>query len=227
MPEAVFIDGRRISRPAARSRRRLSRRRPPRTHWTLTLAAFERLLRWLSPDREEAGRKYEQIRMKMVRFFTWRGCHNPEELFDRTIDRACSKIELGRHELCGDAGAFCYAVGRFILQEYWREVKLNPLPEDVPLPEIKDPQKDERELERLEDSLNRFSQRDRDLLVAYYQGEGRERIQKRKDLAAGWGGPNALRIQVFRIRAKLRACLGDLALDQDEKEKLSLYQRRS
>ncbi len=152
----------------------------------------------------------------MVRFFTWRGCHKPEELFDRTIDRACSKIQLGAHELYGDAMAFCYAVGRFVLQEYWREVKLNPLPEDVPFPEIKDPERDEREFERLEILLNRLSQRDRDLIIAYYQGEGRERIQRRKDLAAALGGMNALRIQVFRIRAKLRAWLPGRG--QDEKE---------
>src|SRR5262249_36046354 len=43
--------------------------RRAKTHWTLTLEAFERLLRWLSPDRDAAGRKYEQIRTKMVRFF--------------------------------------------------------------------------------------------------------------------------------------------------------------
>lgn len=154
----------------------------------------------------------------MVRFFNWRGCNNPEELFDRTIDRACSKIQLGAHELYGDAMAFCYGVGRFVLQEYWREVKLNPLPEDVALPEIKDPQRDEREFERLEIVLNRLSQRDRDLIIAYYQGEGRGRIQRRKDLAAALGGMNALRVQVFRIRAKLRACLAHRAQNEDEDE---------
>jgi hypothetical protein len=152
----------------------------------------------------------------MVRFFTWRGCHKPEELFDRTIDRACSKIEFSAHELCGDAMAFCYAVAKFVLHEYWREVKLNPLSEDVALP---NPERDEREFERLETSLSRLSQRDRDLIVAYYQGEGGERIQKRKNLAAALGGLNALRIHVFRIRAKLRACLRDQAIDEEEQEK--------
>jgi hypothetical protein len=201
--------------------------RRAKTHWPLTLEAFERLLRWLSPDRDEAARKYEQIRTKMVRLFNWRGCHCPEELFDRTIDRVCRKIELGAYELRGDAIAFCYAVGRFILQEYWREVKLNPLPEDVPLLEIKDRERDERELEGLEDSLNRLSRCDRDLLVSYYQGEGRERIRKRKDLAAACGGPNALRIQVFRIRAKLRGSAAERALDEDENEKLNFSRRLS
>jgi hypothetical protein len=194
------------------------------TRWPLALEAFERFLRWLSPDREAAGRKYEQMRTKLVKSFTRRGCHDPEELFDRTIDRACSKIQLGAHELYGDATAFCYAIGRFVLQEYWREVKPSPLPEDVPLSKIKDPESDERQFERLEILLNRLSQGDRDLIIAYYQGDGQERIQRRKDLAAAVGGINALRIQVFRIRAKLRRGLFDSA---GEGKESSLYQFKS
>src|SRR6516162_9010610 len=77
----TFIDEGRISRPAAKRRRRLSPRRPVKTHAALTPASFEKFLCWLSEDWDEAGRKYEQIRTKMVKFFTWRGCHIPEELF--------------------------------------------------------------------------------------------------------------------------------------------------
>jgi hypothetical protein len=152
----------------------------------------------------------------MIRFFTWRGCHIPDELFDRTVDRVCGKIALGAHEFSGDAVAYCWAVGRFILQEYWRGVKIGPVPEDLPCPEIKDSEKRERELERLEVCLNRLCPRDRDLITRYYQGAGRERIQKRKDMASTMGGMNALRIQVFRIRARLRESLSNLAEDQPE-----------
>ena len=204
MPKPVFIDEARSTRSV---RRHHSGRRRLKTDWSLTAESFAKFLRWLSPDEEEAGRKYEEIRKKLVRFFTWRGCDIPEELFDWTVDRACRKIEPGVPECSGDALAFCFAVGRFVLQEYWRRAKLVPLPEAMQLTQVNDPygiDQNEQQRERLEKCLNRLDQRSRDLITRYYQGEGRERIRARKELASEVGGVNALRIQVFRIRTKLR-----------------------
>jgi hypothetical protein len=216
MPKPVFIDE---ARPAGSVRSHLSAKRRLKTDWSLTAESFAKFLRWLSPDDDEAGRKYEQIRKKMVRFFTWRGCHIPEELFDKTVDRACRKIELGGPECSGDALAFCYAVGRFVLQEYWREAKPTPLPDAMQFPQMNDPggiDQDERRRECLEKCLNRLSERSRDLITRYYQGEGRERIRKRKELASAMGGMNALRIQVFRIRSKLRDWVSAADNDKDQ-----------
>ena len=140
----------------------------------------------------------------MLSFFARRGCHNPEELFDRTIDRICGKIEVEAIESLRDVLAFCYAVGRFVALEYWREMKSAPLPENVVLPEIKECENDEHKFEWLERRLNGLSPRDRHLITAYYQGEGRERIRKRKALASEVGGVNALRIKLCRVRARLR-----------------------
>jgi len=228
MPEPFFIDELRTDGPAVQRKHRCSRRGPAR--WSLTPHAFETLLRGLSPDREEAGRKYEDMRRKIVRFFARRGCNKPEELFDRTVDRACRKIDLGTREFSGDVLAFCYAVGRFVLREYyWREVKLAPLPEDVPFPDIRGHEKSEREFEMLEACLNRLSQSDRDLITAYYQGEGGERIRRRKELAGAVGGLNALRIKVFRIRARLREWFYDCEQDQKtvQEQRLSSRERGS
>jgi len=176
-----------------------------RAQWSLTPEAFTKFLGLLSPDREEAGRKYEHIRTKMLKFFVRRGCHIPEELFDRTIDRVCGKIELESIESFRDALAFCHAVGRFIALEYRREMKLAALPQQVVFPQIKDTEKSDPRLEWLERCLNGLSPRDRDLITAYYQGEGRERIRKRKALASEVGGVNALRIRLCRVRATLRS----------------------
>jgi hypothetical protein len=177
------------------------------TQWSLTPKAFAKFLSWLAPDWEDAGWKYEQIRTKMLSFFARRGCHNPEELFDRTIDRICGKIEVEAIESIRDVLAFCYAVGRFVALEYWREMKLAQLPGDVKFLEIEDPEQteqNERKFEWLERRLNGLNPRDRRLIIAYYQGEGRERIRKRKALASEAGGVNALRIQLCRVRARLR-----------------------
>ena len=174
------------------------------TRWSLTPKAFAKFLSWLAPDWEEAGRKYEQIRTKMLRFFARRGCHIPEELFDRTIDRICGKIEVEAIESIGDVLAFCYAVGRFVALEYWREMKLAALPEDAVSTEIEDPEQNERQFKWLERRLNTLNPCERRLIIAYYQFEGRERIRKRKALAMEVGGVNALRVQLCRVRARLR-----------------------
>lgn len=215
MPEPIYIDDRRITEPVVRLQCVGQARR------AVTRASFEMFLCWLSPDRDASGRKYELIRTKMVKFFSWRGCHIPEELFDRTVDRACVKIQLGAAECSGDALAYCYAVGRFVLQEYWREVKVRPLPDDLQFLKGADPERREQELQCLESCLGRLSQRDRHLITRYYQGEGRERIRIRKQLAAQVGGINALRIQVFKIRTRLRGWVFEAGRDQEEKENVA------
>src|SRR5438034_11799003 len=53
---------------------------------------FESLLRWLNSDREQAGLIYEQVRIKLFRFFEFQGCPFPEELADDTFQRAARKI---------------------------------------------------------------------------------------------------------------------------------------
>jgi hypothetical protein len=203
MPELV-VAGEGISRPAVKRRHRRFSRPSAKPRWSLAPEGFTKFLRWLSADREESGRKYEQIRTRLVRFFAWRGCHNPEELFDRTIDRICRKIELGALEPPADALALCYAFAAFVLQEYWREMKLTPIPQNISSLKVNDSEKKEREIQLLEECLKVLSQRDRDLITCYYHGTGRERIQRRKSLASTVGGVNALRIRVFRIRARLR-----------------------
>jgi hypothetical protein len=53
--------------------------------------AFDQLLTWLNPDRERSGKKYEEIRKRLITIFTCRGCLIPKELSDETIDRVVTK----------------------------------------------------------------------------------------------------------------------------------------
>ena len=55
--------------------------------WELTPQAFNQLLDWIGPDRETAGKRYEEIRLRLIKIFTARGCHIPEELADETFNR--------------------------------------------------------------------------------------------------------------------------------------------
>jgi len=56
--------------------------------------------------------------------------------------------------------------------------------------------------------MNKLSPENRELVMRYYDCDGRERIEQRKIMAEALGiAPNALRIRAFRIRAELEKCL--------------------
>jgi hypothetical protein len=59
---------------------------------TLTEESFESLLSWLAPERESAGRRYEDIRQALVKIFTWRGIPEAEDMADETINRVAQKV---------------------------------------------------------------------------------------------------------------------------------------
>jgi hypothetical protein len=46
----------------------------------LTPEMFEQLLKWLAPDADRAGEKYEQIRRGLIKIFRCRGSSTSEEL---------------------------------------------------------------------------------------------------------------------------------------------------
>ncbi len=204
MLQHIMPNRRKALRPAVRGGRRSPGNRVLRADWSLTAESFETFLGWLSPNREEAGRLYEQLRKKLVKLFTWRGCHIPEELFDETVNRVAKKIAWGTAVCREHRFDYCYGVARMVLLEYWRKPRPELLPEDVRSPVIRQPEWDETELDSLRQCLDQLSARDRDLITRYYQGQGRQRIQIRKEMAAEGLGANALRIRIFRIRASLR-----------------------
>lgn len=187
--------------------KRLNEHRPG-----FTSESFERFLCWLSPDRNEAGLKYEQMRKKLVTFFTWRGCHIPDELFDRTMDRVSRKLALEAAR-AADPFPFCYGVAKNILHEHWREPRLDPMPRDVASPSH-GLHWDEDGLRWLEKCLGQLNASDRELITRYYQGEGREKIRMREEMALEVGGVNALRIRAHRIRASLREKVSEWRREQ-------------
>jgi hypothetical protein len=177
-----------------------------KTDWSLTAESLESFLTRLSPDREEAGRRYEELTKKLVRFFAQAGCDVPDELVDKTIERASKKLASGEVERTIDACAYCYGVARNVLKEYRRKPKPEPLPEDVPQPDD-ERDWDERELECLDGCLNKLGEGDRDLAKRYHTYERGEKISMRRKMADEIGGQNKLRLRIWRITNRLRDCL--------------------
>lgn len=174
-----------------------------KTEWTLTRAAFDHLLSWLSPDREEAGRKYEEIRRRLTRLFNCRGCDSPEELSDDTINRVIKILDAKETGYSGEPILLFFGVARNVFFEWTR--KRVPEQQDVqPIPAPYG----EQELECLDECMRQIPKRGRGLIIRYYEQEGRGKIANRQKIAAELGlDINALRIQVCRIRKALRDCV--------------------
>jgi DNA-directed RNA polymerase specialized sigma24 family protein len=171
--------------------------------WVLTQEAFDRLLSWLAHDRDEAGKKYEAIRSRLVKIFACRGCHEAEELADETINRVTTKVEAIEKTYVGDPALYFYGVAHKVHLEYLRK---RPIPEafatQTPPDDI------EQEYECLERCIQQLPSNQRELVLEYYREDKRAKIDHRKELARKMGiALNALRIRAHRIRLMLQQCV--------------------
>lgn len=171
--------------------------------WVLSQEQFDALLDWLAPGREQAGQKYEEIRTRLIKIFACRGCYEPEDLTDETINRVISRLPEIQSYFKGDRAKYFYGVANKVHLEYLRRKQLQPLvtPES-------DSNQIEVEYKCLEHCLEQLSAENRQLVIQYYQLERKARIDQRKVLAKELGiKVNALRIRAHRIRATLQECM--------------------
>lgn len=181
--------------------------------WELTPEALASLLAFLGPEEEEAARVYQQIRKRLVQIFEWRGCARPEELTDETFDRVARKLADGLEVEAEDPlRYFCgvaYRVFKEVLREQQKERRALAEIRHLPPPPGADPEAESR-LECLDLCLDGVESTQRDLILRYHTGDGRERIDNRQALAEELEMPlNALRIRVHRLRVKIEACVRD------------------
>lgn len=186
------------------------------SRWAMTPEALDSLLGLLASDREAAGRKYEEIRRRLLRIFEWRGCPYPEELVDETMNRVAHKAAGGLELRAADPFRYFCGVAQLVFKEVLREnrkkqaalaeIRRAPPPPDDPEEE------DGERLACLRHCMQELSDENRDLMVQYYSGDGGRRIRNRKKLADRLGvGMNALRIRAYRLRARLEECVVECA----------------
>ena len=170
--------------------------------WVLTQESFDALLDWLGPEREQAGQKYELIRKRLIKIFTSRGCYEPEDLADETINRVIKRLNEIEGDFSGDQARYFYGVANKVHLEYLRRKQV-PAP-----PPPQDSARVEAEFKCLEQCLDTLSTENRELVLGYYQSERQAKIAQRKLQAEKLGiAPNALRIRAYRIRALLQDCV--------------------
>jgi DNA-directed RNA polymerase specialized sigma24 family protein len=174
------------------------------TEWELSPEAFDRLLAWLNPDRERAGRKYEEIRRKLITILSSRGCTCPEDLTDEAMNRVTRKVPEIIDNYVGDPALYFYGVAHKVHLEWVRRNGRALVPPPAPDP----PEETEQEYECLEQCMDRLTSKSRELVLEYHRNEKKAKIDGRKELADRLGiGVNALRIRAHRIRASLQECV--------------------
>ena len=174
--------------------------------------SFNELLAWLHPEGETAALMYETIRADLIRIFRWRGCSDPEGMADETIIRVTRKVREMAASYVGSPATYFYGVAKNLLHEYdrRRDISLSPQAEQFILPAPLDEEDDSSEFvyECFEQCLKHLDGRERKIVIRYYEGQGRAKIDGRKKLAEKLGVDlNALRVRTRRIRAKLRECI--------------------
>jgi DNA-directed RNA polymerase specialized sigma24 family protein len=176
----------------------------------LTQPAFERLLERLGPDREAAAREYRVVHQRLVQYFDWQGVLAPELLADETIDRVARKLDEG--VTVEHLRAYVYGVGRHVLLEWRRRRALEKAADVEPRPSPTElrlaAEAAETRLVCLEQCLREIPRESRDLIVRYYQGQGKSHLKGRKVLAERLGISYAtLKTRAHRVRASLEGCL--------------------
>ncbi len=177
--------------------------------WSISQAAFDRFLSSLDPDRELAGERYEALRRNLIHLFIWRGCGEPEDHADETINRLIRKIDEG--EEIRDLISYAHGVARHVLLEIFKsqqkeQTVMEQLPAPVTPAEVSDGAEDG--VNCLRRCLNRLPRESRQVIIQYYRGDNRAKIDQRKQLAAALNITlNALRYRAFDLRRKLEGCI--------------------
>ena len=182
--------------------------------WTLNEVAYSKLLICFAPDREEAGIQCNLAYRKVIRYFEWRGIVDAEACADETMDRVARRIDEGQK--IDKLMPYIFGVARHVLQEVLKEdidgrtTSLDDAPQAYLRQEPPEPVDPDVRLICFDRCLEELGVDNRTLILGYYEGEGREKIDNRLKLARKLKIPlNALRIRVHRIKRTLEDCIAE------------------
>lgn len=191
--------------------------------WSVTPSAFRRLLEWLDGEGlDSGGQKYLEMRQRLVAYFDRKNCLSPDELADETLNRVSRRLEEEGAIESDSPAKYCYITARFVFMEYLRGAKKNVPIDDRLLQSnssdfVQPALDDEKEIKELmldclEECTGKLEPVNRDIIIRYYFGEERVKIENRRALAASLDiTMNALTVRACRIRDKLEACVGKCA----------------
>ena len=166
--------------------------------------AWDRFLTLFNSDRDLAAVEYEKVRRTLLIFFRSRGCWDPEQCADETVDRTVRRIEEVRCII-----PFMRGVARWVAAEVLRNRQIqlgeNALNRLVSTRASSDEKViRERHLEYLDRCLQFLAPADREFILAYHCHEKAERTENKKFMAKSFGiSREGLRVRAFRLRREL------------------------
>ncbi len=194
----------------------------PNQDWQPTEQIFRDLLHWLDEGTNSDGQRYLEVRRRLELYFDRKNCVAPAELADETLNRVAKKLEENGEITDVGPLQYCYIVAKYVFLETLRADKRAPFYRPLSatnggtlngqsatlLEADSTADKKEKIAGCLDDCLKNLSNTDRDLIVEYYRGHQRSKIERRAALATRLGlTANALSIRACRVRQKLEGCI--------------------
>lgn len=186
--------------------------------------AFNQFLAWLDEGIDSEGRNYLEMRRRLVAYFDRKNCVIPDDLADETLNRVARRLEEEGKIESETPAKYCYLTARFVFMESLRQKKSVPIDDVLSNPKsvnlIASESNDEAEikekrLECLENCTAKLEPENRQMILQYYFGEERVKIESRRALAKSLEiTMNALSIRACRIRDKLENCVGKCVVEE-------------
>jgi DNA-directed RNA polymerase specialized sigma24 family protein len=185
--------------------------------------AFRRFLEWLDEGVDSSGQRYLEIHRRLAAYFDRKNCLSPDSLADEALNRVARRLDE-EGEIRGMPPAqYCYVVARYVFLEDLRQARPRQL-QLADLPEGSDRPGEDAAMRTLrqdclERCLEKLDGNYRELILEYYRGECREKIDGRRQLAQRLGVTlNALSIRACRIRERLENCVRTCSANRSMKD---------
>jgi DNA-directed RNA polymerase specialized sigma24 family protein len=161
--------------------------------------------------RDTGAAHYELLRHRLVRYFQWERCADPELCADEVFSRMAQKLAEGEEIV--NPRAYLFGIARMLR----RETLARQGKETLALEEFRKQQPDsapsspsvdaEQTQQCLERCLGALDAPQRAFILRYYEGGQSQRIANRKAMADELGlDLNALRNRALRLRERLEKC---------------------
>jgi DNA-directed RNA polymerase specialized sigma24 family protein len=159
---------------------------------------FDDFILRLDPACTDPKDGYKRLRFKLIKFFAWRRCDDPETLADETIARLAGQI-IAKKAIRSE-WAFVFGIATNVFREYLRDKrrqeKLENALTDVEIPphqfDVNDCQSQ---------CWNQLERKKQEILKKYYNEEHRDTLAESLGVTI-----NALRLQIHRIKCEFKAC---------------------
>ena len=166
-------------------------------------STLDKLLREFEPNCASLEESYRKLRLRLVKFFSWKYCEDPESLADESITRLIKNISEGREIHANNPLSYVYAISTNVFREYLREKeKGEQLTQNWPYATHIVSSSDDL-ISCLQQCMASLPSEKLSLIEEYYQEkDDREPLALAHNLSM-----SALRLQVFRIKKELKKCI--------------------